>query len=63
MKFGQFVLAVRGVGQGGGVAGVLDVTGVVVQLQATPGVSDDAASPEARGAGTIGKPSSSRYTF
>ena len=63
VELGEFVLAGGGVCQGGGVSGVLEVTGVVTHLQATPGASDDAASPEARGAGTIGKSSSSSDTF
>ena len=63
VEFGQFVLAVGGVGQSGGISGVLEVAGVVAQLQTTPGVSDDAASPKPRGAGTIRKPASSGDTF
>ena len=63
VEFGEFVLAGRRLRQGGGGSGVLEVTGVVAELQATPGVSDDAASPKPRGAGTIGKPSSSGDTF
>ena len=63
VEFGEFVLAACRFSQGGGVSCVLEVTGVVAHLQATPGVSDDAASPKPRGAGTIGKPSSSSDTF
>ena len=63
VEFGEFVLAACRVSEGGGVSCVLEVTGVVAHLQATPGVSDDAASPKPRGAGTIGKPSSSGDTF
>ena len=62
-EFGQFVLAGVGVSEGGGVAGVLEVAGVVGDLQSTPSVPDDTASSKPRGAGTIGKPSSSSDTF
>ena len=63
VEFGEFVLAACRFRQGGGVSRVLEVTGVVAQLQATPGVPDDAASPKPRGAGTIGIASSSGDTF
>ena len=63
VEFGEFVLTGVGVSVGGGVSRVLEVTGVVSHLQATPGVPDDAASTKPRGAGTICKPSSSGDTF